>query len=236
MNIRCLIVDDEPLARQLLTDYVGKVSFLELVGEASNAIQAFEMLNTTKVDLLLLDVKMPTMSGLEFLNSLKHPPLTILTTAYRDFAPESYELDVLDYLIKPVLFERFLKAIHKAMKKIEEGATYQYTPFESAAFITLKSGAKTYKVELSDIIYIESQKDYLKVFLSTGKSIITKYRISDMEQELAKKHFLRIHRSFIVNPRRITSYTSNEIELQDIGLPVGANYRTEVERFLNENW
>lgn len=236
MKIRCLIVEDEPLARQLLAEHVAKVSFLELAGEASNAIQAFELLNTAKVDLLLLDVKMPSMSGLEFLNALKNPPLTILTTAYRDFAPESYELDVLDYVLKPVTFERFLKAIQKAVRKIETNASPTATPAASSPFITLKSGAKTYKVDLSEIVYIESQKDYLKVCLESGKAIVTKYRISDMEQELARNQFLRIHRSFIVNPKKITAYTANEIELSEIELPIGANFKAEVERFLQQKW
>lgn len=173
------------------------------------------------------------MTGIEFLRNLKNPPKTILTTAYRDYALEGYELGVVDYLLKPITLERFLKAIDKFF-----GDTAKNAPKLKQAvtdeFILVKSGIKNYKVNVNDILYIESLKDYIKINTIGNKSITSKYKIGDIEQELDEKQFLRIHRSFIINSSKITAFTINEIEINGIEVPIGASYKENVSSYLDQ--
>lgn len=230
MKIKCLIVDDEPLAIRLIEKHIEKLDALEVVATCHTALKAFEILSTQQVDLLFLDIKMPDLTGIEFLKSLKNPPKTILTTAYRDYALESYDLRVVDYLLKPITFERFLKAIDKFKEEMPK-AIPQVTVNQEEDFIFIRSGIKNHKVFLKDILYIESLKDYVKVTL-TGREITSKYKISDIEQTLDAAIFLRIHRSFIINVTKITAFTLNEIEVAGQEIPIGASYREETLRFL----
>lgn len=231
MKIKCLVVDDEPLAIRLIEKHIAKIDNLEVVATCNNALKAFEILNLQKIDLMFLDIKMPNITGVEFLKNLKNPPKTILTTAYRDYAIEGYDLGVVDYLLKPVTFERFLKAVDKFLSetarnevKIKESVPDEY--------ILVKSGIKNYKINTNDIVYIESLKDYIKINTVGDKNITSKYKIGDIQEELNGDHFLRIHRSFIINTTKITAFTMNEIEVSNIEIPIGASYKEDVLLYL----
>jgi DNA-binding LytR/AlgR family response regulator len=235
LTTRCLIVDDEPLARKLLQSHIGQMERLELAGQCSNAIKASELLRTTEVDLLFLDIKMPQLTGIDFLKMLKNPPAVILTTAYREYAVEGYELDVVDYLLKPVTFDRFFKAVeryHVRMTPKEIGQKI-ISP-QQEEFIYIKTGNKFHKINTQEIIFIESTKDYIVVHRSGAEKLTAKYRISDLEEDLKGKSFLRIHRSFIVNPSKITAFTYQDVELGTIQLPIGNSYKEYVMKMLKK--
>ncbi len=208
---------------------------LELAGQCSNAIKASELLRTTEVDLLFLDIKMPQLTGIDFLKMLKNPPAVILTTAYREYAVEGYELDVVDYLLKPVTFDRFFKAVeryHVRMTPKEIGQKI-ISP-QQEEFIYIKTGNKFHKINTQEIIFIESTKDYIVVHRSGAEKLTAKYRISDLEEDLKGKSFLRIHRSFIVNPSKITAFTYQDVELGTIQLPIGNSYKEYVMKMLKK--
>lgn len=231
MKIRCLLVDDEPLAIRLIEKHLEKIEGFEVVATCNNALKAFEILNRETIDLMFLDIKMPNMTGLEFLRNLKHPPKTILTTAYRDFALESYDIGVVDYLLKPITFERFFKAADKFL------ATHQVAqkPSENAAstFVLLKSGIKNYKINTDEVLYVESLKDYIRIYCTGDNPISFKYKIGDLEADLKHRDFLRVHRSFLVNTRHIIAFTNNDIEVKGAEIPIGASYKDETLRFLD---
>lgn len=231
--IKCLIVDDEPLARKIIRRYIEQVPTLELAGECANAIQAFTFLQQHNVDLMFLDIRMPQLNGNDFLKTLKNPPKVIFTTAYSEYALEGYELDVVDYLMKPIPFDRFLKAVNKAYQqtaiKPEPVNTAEEKKVDS--FVYFRADRKMVKVTLRDILYIESMKDYVKVFTINGM-IITKQSISSVEAMLPEKEFVRTHRSFIVSTRHIKSFTSDLIEIQDAEIPIGKLFRNEVMKTL----
>jgi len=231
MKIKCLVVDDEPLAIRLIEKHIAKIDNLEVVATCNTALKAFEILNLQKIDLMFIDIKMPNITGIEFLKNLKNPPKTILTTAYRDYAIEGYDLGVVDYLLKPITFERFLKAVDKFLS---ETAKSEVKSKESIPddFILVKSGIKNYKINMNDIVYIESLKDYIKINMIGDKNITSKYKIGDIQQELNEDNFLRIHRSFIINTCKITAFTMNEIEVSNIEIPIGASYKEDVLLYL----
>ncbi len=231
MKTRCLIVDDEPLAIQLLKSHVEQLPNLELVDTCDNALEAFEVLKSKAVDLLFLDIQMPMLTGVEFLKSLAQPPKVIFTTAYRDYAMEGYELNIVDYLLKPITFERFFKAINKyhglhgtvapsapVMPKQQQEAQNDHL------FINVNK--KYHKVLFSDILYIESLKDYLRIHTTTD-SITTKEKISEFVEKLPEG-FIRVHRSFIVNKKKVTAYTASDIEIGLKEIPIGGNYKLQV--------
>ena len=233
--IKCVIVDDEPLAIRLIENHISQLEDLEVIATCNNAMKAFEILQREEVDLLFLVIQMPNMTGIDFLRSLKNPPKTIFTTAYRDYALESYDLEVVDYLLKPITFQRFFQAVEKyyrlsaaPLKKnlVEELATKQ-----EEDFLILKSGSKYHKIAISSISYIESLKDYISIFTET-KRIISKYKISAIEQKLENQNFLRIHRSYIVNCSKITAFTTNDIEVDEKELPIGASYKKQVLEYI----
>lgn len=231
MKIKCLVVDDEPLAIRLIEKHIAKIDNLEVMATCNTALKAFEILNLQKIDLMFIDIKMPNITGIEFLKNLKNPPKTILTTAYRDYAIEGYDLGVVDYLLKPITFERFLKAVDKFLS---ETAKSEVKSKESIPddFILVKSGIKNYKINMNDIVYIESLKDYIKINMVGDKNITSKYKIGDIQQELNEDNFLRIHRSFIINTAKITAFTMNEIEVSNIEIPIGASYKEDVLLYL----
>ena len=233
-KIKCLVVDDEPLAIKLLDKHIAKIEVLELVATCNNAIKAFEILNTQQVDLLFLDIKMPNLTGIDFLRTLKNPPKTIFTTAYRDYAIESYDLGVVDYLLKPIIFERFFKAVDRFLQD-QTTSSIQSKETILDDFMLIKSGNKHHKVTIADILYIESLKDYIKIHTIDNKRIVSKYRISEIEQELKDKKFLRVHRSYIINVDKISAFTVNDIEINSTEIPIGASYKEKVVSFLN-NW
>jgi two-component system, LytTR family, response regulator len=232
-KIKCLIIDDEPPAREIIRRYIEQTPMLELAGECANAIQAFTLLQQQKVDLLFLDIRMPQLNGNDFLKTLKNPPKVIFTTAYSEYALEGYELDVIDYLMKPIPFDRFLKAVNKVygqtVVKTETAATAEEK--KSGSFVYFRADRKMVKIMLEDIFYIESMKDYVKVF-TTGGMIITKQSISSVEAMLPEKEFIRTHRSYIVSARHIKSFTSELIDIHNTEIPIGKLFRNEVMKTL----
>src|SRR6185437_261783 len=224
-KIRCLLVDDEPLAIALLKQHIAQVDLLEVIGECPNAIKALEELRVKDVDLLFLDIRMPSVSGLELLKMLRHPPKVIITTAHREHALDGYDLDLIDYLLKPITFDRFLKSIQRLLRHIDLPATP--IPSTEPPTLYIKSGYKNLRLPADTILYMESFKDYVKIHTVTGP-ITTKYKISEMEADLESSHFLRIHRSFIVNLRHISAYTSSHVEIGATELPIGESYKEYV--------
>ena len=236
-TIRCLIIDDEPPAREIIRRYVQEVPTLQLAGECANAIQALTVLQQQPVDLLFLDIRMPQLNGTDFIKTLKNPPKVIFTTAYSEYALEGYELDVVDYLMKPIRFDRFLKAVNKAFPTnaftAETKPANAGVPEEkkNESFVYFRADRKMVKVMLDDILYIESMKDYIKVFTGNGV-IITKQSISSVEAMLPDKLFMRTHRSFIVAINRIKSFTNELIEIDKTDIPIGKLYRNGVMKML----
>lgn len=233
-RIRCLIVDDEPLAIGLLEKHVQQFSQLELVASCWNAMQAFEILKEQAIDLIFLDIQMPGLNGIEFVKSLQNPPCFIFTTAYRDYAVESYELNAIDYLLKPITFNRFFKSINTYFDKIHNiSAPIANPPLaESDQFIYVNTNRKFVKVNFADVLFIESMKDYVQIHLAEQK-IITKDKISKFNTKLPG-HFIRVHRCFIVNVRKITAYTHQDIEINNREIPIGISYKNNVMQFLKQ--
>jgi DNA-binding LytR/AlgR family response regulator len=234
--MKCIIVDDEPLAIEILESYVSKVDQLKLEGSFRNAISAFTFLQQHPVDLIFLDIQMPKLSGIDFLKTLKNPPKVIFTTAFRDYAIEGFELEVADYLLKPIPFERFLKAVAKVLHQpVTNGTHNAISKTESQDdFVYFKVDKKMVKIKMADIMYIESIKDYVKV-RTAEKEIITQQKISYLEESLPKEKFLRIHRSFIINRDHIDAYSATEVEIGKFHVPVGRNYKNDVMKVLGKN-
>jgi DNA-binding LytR/AlgR family response regulator len=231
--ITCLAVDDEPPALDVVTRHIAAIPSLRLVGTCMNAVQALAMLQQQNIDLLFLDIQMPQILGTQFIRTLKNPPKVIFTTAYRKFAVEGFELDAVDYLLKPITFERFLKAVNKVMGLPVQEITPSSAKNEAVSerFIHLRADRKIQKIALDDIVYIESLKDYCKI-ITTSKRIITRQPISSIENSLPAGDFIRIHRSYIVSLNKIESYTNELVEIARQELPIGRMYRYEVERSL----
>jgi two-component system LytT family response regulator len=226
-KIRCLLVDDEPLAIALLRQHIAQVEMLEVAGECPNAVKALEVLRMREIDLLFLDIRMPSLDGLELLKMLRQPPKVIITTAYREYALDGYDLDIVDYLLKPITFDRFLKAIHRVLRLAEgsNGSPGYVIPAKSEGpTLLIKSGYRNVRVGTDTILYMESVKDYMKIRTSSG-DVTTKYKISDMEADLGGGHFLRIHRSFIVNLKQVTAFTASHVEIGGVELPIGESYK-----------
>jgi DNA-binding LytR/AlgR family response regulator len=229
MKTRCLIIDDEPLAQRVIESHMEKLDDLELVAKCSNALEAMNLLKKEKVDLLFLDIQMPELSGVEFLKSLQSPPSVIFTTAYRNYAIDAFELDVLDYLLKPITFERFVKSVNKYYEKISNHAPKVFETKndegDDLSFIYVREKKTMIKVLLKDILYIESLKDYIRIFLNTGKSLMTKQKISSMIDLLPEKKFIRVHKSYIVNIEKIKTLSPTSIGINDKIIPIGRSYK-----------
>ena len=240
MKINCLLIDDEPLAMDVLTSYIQRIDGLEIKKRCNNALQAFDAIQKGGIDLLFLDIQMPKLNGLEFLDTLQKPPKVIFTTAYRDYAIEAFEVDAIDYLLKPISFSRFLKAVSKAYQLLQPApglpASMQIIQEEklqlsAMEFIYVKADKKTVKVFLKDILYIESLKDYVIIHLPE-KKVITKQKISYLEQKLPEPQFLRIHRSFIISIPKIEAFSPSGIDIKGQELPIGRSYKSEVAKVL----
>ena len=231
VQLKCLIIDDEPLAQDIIEEYLTNFSFIKLVAKCDNALIALEWIKKQKIGLIFLDISMPFISGIEFIRSLKNPPAVILTTAHKEFALESYDLNVVDYLLKPISFERFLKAINKLDIDVSDIPNPVITDTKSDSFIYVKSEKKNVKILLKEILFIESLKDYIKIH-TIDKTIITQVSISTIEQRLPD-NFLRVHRSFIVARDKITAYTQHDIEIGKLQIPIGRNYKTTVIKNFN---
>lgn len=222
MKVSCIIIDDEPLARTGIKDYVKKVRFLELVGEFKNAIEARNFLEEHPVDLMFLDINMPRLNGLDFLRSLPEAPKVVFTTAYREFATESYDLDGIDYLIKPISFERFFRAANKAFELFR----FETEPIRDDHFFVKVEG-KIKRVNNDDVLYIEGMKDYVKIYLKDSFCLITLVSLKQMEQSLPKG-FTRVHRSFIVALNKVEEIDGNMLKIKNSEVPMAPNLRSEV--------
>jgi DNA-binding LytR/AlgR family response regulator len=228
-KIQCLIVDDEPVARDILESHLQKIDSINIVAKCKNAIEAFNMLNSTGIDLIFLDINMPEISGLSFAKSINKDIRIIFTTAYREYAVDGFDLKAVDYLLKPVSFERLLQAVNKFL---DENVTVapdknEEIHHEKSDFIFVRADRKMIKITFSEINYIESLGDYLKIHL-INKTIVTRETISSIEAKLPKNQFLRIHRSFIVSIDKTDSFTSEFIEIGSKAIPISRSYKKEV--------
>ncbi len=224
MKLKCLIVDDEPLAQRVLEKYVSELPGLELKGKCSDAIEAMEVLQEHDVDLIFLDINMPRLSGINFLKTYKNPPMVVITTAYTEYALESYELNVLDYLKKPFSFERFLQAVQKAEDKMKGGVEPQETEKDEREFIFVKANKKTINISLDSILYVEALGDYVKIFTNEGH-IVTYQSLKGIERLLPSQKFYRIHKSYIVALSKIKSIEGNMVHMGKGTIPIGNNYK-----------
>ena len=222
-KIKVIIVEDEPLAAKVLADYIAQIPFLELKGQFKDALTATEYLRDHIVDLILLDIHLPKLKGMTFIKTLSNPPAIIITSAYHQYALEGYALNVTDYLLKPIEFERFLEAVNKVWarksKDLDDGFIRD--------FLLLNIDRKKVKISFTDIVYIESQREYIKV-ITLNKAFTSKMSIGQMEDHLPKDLFKRVHRSFIISVDKITSFDANEVEVNGISIPIGRKYKEVV--------
>ncbi|WP_109852854.1 LytTR family DNA-binding domain-containing protein [Aquimarina sp. AU58] len=231
MTYKCLIIDDEKLARGLIKTHLSQLEDFELVASCGSAIEASMILQKETIDLLFLDIEMPVLKGTDFFKNLVHKPKVIFTTAYRDYAVEGFELNAVDYILKPITFQRFFNAIEKfrTLQRVSSSDPTP-TPENKDAFIYIRKDRKQVKVYLDAILYIESLKDYVKIHLEK-ENHITKSSISAFEEKLDER-FIRVHRSYIINKDKIAAYTKNDIEIGNIEIPIGENFRNNLASFL----
>lgn len=225
-KIRCIIVEDEPLAVKVLVDYVSQVPFLELKGSFKDAILATEFLRENNVDLIFLDIHLPKLKGMAFLKTLTDPPAVIITTAYHQYAVEGFNLNVTDYLLKPIEFERFLVAVNKV--RSTQNLKEKESESQEKDFIFLNVQKKKVKILFSEIVYIESQREYIRI-VTTKKEYLSKMSTHEIESLLPSNLFKRIHRSFIVSVTKIESYTAEAVEVYGISIPIGRGYKDVIE-------
>ncbi len=234
--INVIIVDDEPLAQDVLETLISQMPQLNLVQKCNNAIEANNVLQKEDIDLMFLDIQMPQITGVDFLRSLTNPPEVIFTTAHNQYALEGFELNVIDYLMKPISMERFMKAVNKATEKIESSSG-ENGAADGEDFIFVKSDKKLVKIKYDDIIYIEGLKDYVIIRMQEGR-VITLQTMKSLEQKLPENLFKRIHRSYIVSIDKINAFVGNSIEVKEKGaaklIPVGKNYKEELLVIINE--
>jgi DNA-binding LytR/AlgR family response regulator len=222
---KCIIVEDEPLAQNVLRKYIGEHPTLELIAVCNDALEAQPILTRENIDLVFLDINLPKLSGINFIKTLVRPPLIIFTTAYPEFAVEGFELNAVDYLLKPFSFERFLKAVNKAIEKLN--TANQHSDGNRPGFIFLKADKKIHKVDLDSIHFIEAIGDYMKVVTDTGQLIINE-TMKKLQEELPVRSFIRVHKSFIISRNKIKFIEGNYVQVEDKSIPIGATYKNDV--------
>ena len=230
-HYNCIIVEDEPLATEVLQDYIGQVSFLNLKAVCRDAIFALEVLQNDKIDLIFLDINLPKLKGLDFIKTLKHAPQIIITTAYHEYALQGYEYNVVDYLLKPIEFSRFLAAVNKLKAEVFQPVTPVAFGDPQRRHLFFNVSKKRVKIYLDEILYIESLKEYIRIYTKT-RSIVTKFQLGEVEQMLDKQNFIRVHRSFIVAKDKIEAFTATDIEINGKQVPVGRSYKELVQSLL----
>ncbi len=240
--MNCIIVDDEPLAQQVIEEYIKTIPFLTLVGKASSAFEAFDKLRTQKVDLIFLDIHMPNVSGIDFINALDNKPYFIFTTAYSEHALEGFNLNAVDYLLKPIPFERFLKAVNKVYELHVLRSTKYETKTESLSesnrtdgFIMVKSDYQSIKINLNDVMFIEGLKDYVKIYTLSGKPVVTLNSLKNMAFKLPSDRFIRVHKSYIVSITKIDSIVRNRIIIGEKWIPIGENFKEAFYEILRKH-
>jgi len=224
-KIKCLLVDDEPPAIALLENYIGMVEQLEVVSTSHSAIKAFDQLNNQDIDLIFLDIQMPVLNGIEFIKALSNPPAIILTTAHRDYALEGFELDIVDYLLKPITFDRFLKSVDRYRRRFESPVKAKVEETQDPDHLFFNVNRTHHKVILDDILYVESLKDYVRIFMKDDSNLVVKGNIGSLMKLLPANHFVRIHRSYAIALKYIKSYNQSEVEIGQKHLPIGISYR-----------
>lgn len=237
MTLNCIIVDDEYLARNYLKDYVSKMPGLDLLGDFNSPLKAMELIKSGAVDLMFLDIHMPDITGIEFLKTMNQVPHVVLTTAYEEYALEGYELNVVDYLLKPFSFDRFLKAVNKVQELVDTNRKAEQSdsrdvmqkPQLKEDHLIIRADRKLYKINYEDLVYIEGQKAYV-TFHTKKKNITALASLRDLEEQLPSSHFLRIHKSYIVSIHEIESLEGNMVEIGGTRLSVGKSYRASVEK------
>lgn len=230
-KIGCLIVDDEPIAREILKTYIGRLPELSLLGGCKNVTEAYETLHQLPVDVIFLDVQMPVTSGITFLRSLQRPPLIIFTTAYSEHAVEGFELNAIDYLLKPITFERFYLAIQRVKDRLSEHT--KSTLQEMPSYIFIRQDTKLIKVDFEDICYIQAERDFCSVYLTNGKRLLASMHLKIIDDILPAEKFIRVHRSYIINTNKIKAIQGNKIEMGNVEIPIGNSYRENLLRFLH---
>lgn len=237
MKLKTIAIDDEPLALKLVSDYVSKTPFLELVGAFDNPLDAIDFLTREPVDLIFVDIQMPDLTGIEFTRSLEDAPKIIFTTAYEKYALEGYKLNAIDYLLKPFSYEEFLRAAQKARKQAELESNSLPSIEANSQFLFLKSEYKIRRINFNDILYIEGMKDYIKVFtVGSEKPILSLNSIKSLENKLPEDKFMRVHRSFMVNLERIDTIERNRIIFGKVYIPVSDQYNEKFQEFLDKNF
>lgn len=234
LKYNCIIVEDEPLAAEVLTDYIKQVPFLELKKWCTDAIFAMETLQSAKIDLIFLDIHLPKLKGLEFLESLKNPPKVIITSAYKEYALQGFELNVIDYLLKPIRFNRFLKAVNKLNTNGETVAPSPVPVHNERSYFFFNVGKKKVKVYPDEILFIESLREYVRI-TTKEKNILTKFQMNQIEEMLPKDNFIRIHRSFIVAKDKISAFTATDVEINNKAIPIGRSYKELVISILEKS-
>jgi DNA-binding LytR/AlgR family response regulator len=223
----CIIVEDEPLAVEILTDYISQIPFLELKCVCGDAIYAMEVLQQEKIDLIFLDIHLPKLKGIDFLESLKNPPRVIITSAYQEYALQAFDGNVTDYLLKPIRFTRFLKAVNKLNQQVPVQAVVTGLPFPERKFLYFNVAKKKVKIYLDEIFYIESLREYVRI-TARETTIMTKFALSEVEDLFASNNFIRVHRSFIVSKEKITAFSASEVEINGVQIPIGRTYKDYV--------
>ncbi|MBQ4822011.1 LytTR family DNA-binding domain-containing protein [Aquimarina sp. MMG016] len=231
MNLKCLIVDDEPIAQNIVKGFITDIPNLEVLGVCDNAMEALKILQEQSVDILFLDIEMPKITGLSFLKTLSKPPATIITTAYREFALEGFELDVVDYLLKPFSFERFLKAVNKVCD--HKAGEHNETKVSSKTYEYFKVDRKNIRVDYDNIIYIEGLSNYVKIHLQ-DKHLVVYHKLIDLEKLLPDNQFIRIHKSYIIAVDKIKAYGNDYVEILDKQLSIGNTYKDHFFSKLSE--
>ena len=232
MNYKCLIIDDEDLARELIERHLSLLDDFEVIASCSSAIEAHKILKTETIDLMFLDIEMPVLKGTDFLKGLTKKPKVIFTTAYRDYAIDGFELNAVDYLLKPIVFERFFKAIEKFIENVKPIHNNSSKTTNEEAYIYVQSNKKNIKVLFDDVIYVESIKDYIKIHQKNKSTLVIKYGITAFSKKLDNR-FVRVHRSYIVNKQKVTAFTKQDIEIDNIEIPIGDFYKVEVLSKIN---
>ncbi|WP_452602275.1 LytR/AlgR family response regulator transcription factor [Pontimicrobium sp. MEBiC06410] len=235
MKIKCVIIDDEPLAIKVIEDHLKNFDHIEVVATLTSPLKAYGILEQEKIDVIFLDINMPQISGFTFIENLTHKPLIVITTAYREYAVKSYELNILDYLVKPIPFNRFLKTINKVYQQVYIGTNANDTLIQHDPHIFLKVNKKLVKVNLNDILIIESLKDYIKVITTLDDYVVHK-SLTTITEELPQSNFMRVHRSYTISINKIDAIEGNVIEIANRKIPIGRNYqKLTKERILNIN-
>jgi two-component system LytT family response regulator len=235
MKIRCITIDDEPLALKQMTDFIKQTSFLELMAECSSAFEAMEVLTKHEIDLMFVDINMPGLSGMDFIKSLKRRPEVIFTTAYSEFAIEGFKVDALDYLLKPIGYSDFLKAANKALGYFQTQIKADNSLGNTNEYLFVKSEYRLVRIKLAEIKYIEGMREYVRIHTITGKRIMSLMSMKSLEERLPENNFMRVHRSYIVNLNQIMTIERNRIIFdKDTYIPIGDQYKENFQKYIDK--